>query len=58
MPPRKTVTAISDELLARRDAEITRRLNELFADPKLAQGQAREASSLDAVGTNWNDERW
>jgi metal-responsive CopG/Arc/MetJ family transcriptional regulator len=43
---------------ARRDAEITRRLNELFATPELAQRQIREASDLDHIGSDWSDERW
>ena len=43
---------------ARRDAEITRRLNELFAAPEVAQKQSREASDLDRIGSDWADERW
>jgi len=43
---------------ARRDADITRRLNELFATPDLAKQHGREASELDGVGTDWSDERW
>ncbi len=43
---------------ARRDAEITRRLNELFAAPDVAQKQTREASALDRLGSDWADERW
>ncbi len=43
---------------AGRDAEITRRLNELFADADLVQEQSRGARDLDEVGTDWNDERW
>jgi metal-responsive CopG/Arc/MetJ family transcriptional regulator len=43
---------------ARRDAAITRRLNELFAAPDLARQHSREASELDDVGTDWADERW
>ena len=43
---------------ARRDAEITRRLDELFAAPELAKQQSREASELDAIGTPWTDEGW
>jgi len=43
---------------ARRDAEITRRLNELFATSELAQQQSREASELDRIGSDWSDERW
>jgi hypothetical protein len=39
-------------------AAITRRLDELFADPTLAQEQRRTAAQLDAVGSGWNDERW
>ena len=43
---------------ARRDADITRRLDALFTDAELAQAQKRESSALDAVGTDWSDERW
>ena len=43
---------------ARRDAEMTQRLNELFAAPEFAEQQSREASELDATGTPWTDERW
>lgn len=43
---------------ARRDAEITRRLNERFADPKIASAHRADAEVLDAAGTDWSDERW
>ena len=43
---------------ARRDADITRRLNELFSAPEVGDEQSREASELDAIGTQWTDERW
>jgi hypothetical protein len=43
---------------ARRDAQITRRLDELFKDSTLAEEQRREASNLDAIGVSWNDEQW
>ena len=43
---------------ARRDAEITRRLNELFATPDHGKQQSREASELDDIGTDWSHERW
>lgn len=43
---------------ARRDAAITRRLNELFAEPELVDEQKRGAFELDAAGTPWTDERW
>jgi len=43
---------------ARRDTNITRRLNELFATPDLAKRHSREASELDDIGTDWSDERW
>jgi predicted transcriptional regulator len=53
------VTRVLQEAVhARRDAEVTKRLNELFADGGLAEEQARVASTLDAVGTDWSDERW
>lgn len=43
---------------ARRDADITRRLNALFADPTLTRDQRRGAADLDAHGVAWDDERW
>jgi metal-responsive CopG/Arc/MetJ family transcriptional regulator len=43
---------------ARRDAAITRRLNELFAAPDLTEQHSRETSELDGIGTDWSDERW
>lgn len=43
---------------ARRDAEITQRLNELFTVPEIARRQARGASELDRIGSDWADERW
>ncbi len=43
---------------ARRDAEITRRLDECFADPELASTHRSDAEMLDAAGTDWSDERW
>jgi len=53
------VTRVLQEAVrARRDAEVTRRLNELFAEPDEAEELAREAAELDAVGTGWNDESW
>lgn len=53
------VTRVLQEAVrARRDAEVTRRLNDLFADGELAREQVREASELDAAGTDWSDERW
>ena len=41
-----------------RYADVTRRLNELFADPALAREQLRTAVELDTVGTDWADESW
>ncbi len=43
---------------ARRDAEITRRLDDLFADPTIVRQQRRTAHELDDLGTAWSDERW
>ena len=43
---------------ARRDAEITQRLNDLFSQPGLAEEQVRAAAELDDLGTSWADERW
>lgn len=53
------VTRVLQEAVhARRDADITRRLNELFADRGLAEEQAGVAGALDMGGTDWSDERW
>ena len=38
--------------------DVTRRLNELFADPELRREQLRTAAELEAAGTDWGDERW
>jgi metal-responsive CopG/Arc/MetJ family transcriptional regulator len=43
---------------ARRDLEITRRLDALFADDVVADAQRREAEDLRALGLDWTDERW
>jgi hypothetical protein len=43
---------------ARSDADVTRRLDELFADPSVADEQRRSARSLDDAGTAWDDESW
>jgi hypothetical protein len=43
---------------AGRDADITRELNDLFADRKLSEAQRKEGARLDASGTSWEDERW
>ena len=43
---------------ARRDEEITRRLNELFAEERTMDEQKRSTQALDDAGTDWTDERW
>lgn len=69
MPPRKTTFALpkkqltaidqaAEAIRARRDAEVTRRLNVLFSSPASSAEQANAARTLDAAGTEWNDERW
>ena len=42
----------------RRDAGITRKLDELFADARTSKAQRRSAAALDELGTDWTDERW
>lgn len=49
---------LQEAVRARRDAEVTKRLNDLFADPELTAAQVRTASELDIAGTDWGDERW
>ena len=43
---------------ARRDAAITRRLDELFADPGVASAQREHTAWLDSAGTDWGGEQW
>jgi metal-responsive CopG/Arc/MetJ family transcriptional regulator len=43
---------------ARKDAEITQRLNDLFAEEAVVRAQLADAAALDAIGTSWSDERW
>ena len=43
---------------ARRDAEVTRRLDALFADESLRGKQRRDAEDLGRLGVDWADERW
>jgi metal-responsive CopG/Arc/MetJ family transcriptional regulator len=53
------VTRVLQEAVrARRDADVTKRLNELFTNVEIAQEQTRTADELDAVGTDWSTERW
>lgn len=53
------ITHVLEEAVrARRDAEVTRRLDELFADPDLRREQVSGAVELDVVGTDWSDESW
>jgi metal-responsive CopG/Arc/MetJ family transcriptional regulator len=49
---------LSVAVRARRDAEITRKLNELFADVRVKKAQRGSAAALDEAGTDWTDERW
>jgi hypothetical protein len=49
---------LSVAVRTRRDAEITRKLDALFADEHLTKAQRGEAAALDRVGTDWTDERW
>ncbi|GAC1569580.1 MAG: hypothetical protein NVS3B20_00310 [Polyangiales bacterium] len=43
---------------ARRDAEITRRLDELFADERNVKEHLGGGAAIDAIDANWTDERW
>jgi len=43
---------------ARRDAEVTKRLNALFADESVSTGQRRETGELAELGIDWASERW
>lgn len=43
---------------ARKDAEVTRRLDELFADESLRDEQRHAAEELEDLGVDWSNERW
>ncbi|MFI5395180.1 MAG: ribbon-helix-helix protein, CopG family [Candidatus Binatia bacterium] len=43
---------------ARRDAEVTRRLDALFADESVREAQRRDAHELAELGIGWDSERW
>ncbi len=43
---------------ARRDADVTQRLNELFAVDDVRDEQRRIADDLGRAGKDWDDERW
>ena len=49
---------LSVAVRARRDAEITRKLDELFSQTAVKKAQRKSAAALDEVGTDWADERW
>ena len=55
---RFVIRVLQQAVRARRDAEVTRRLNELFASEDLADQQRRDAADLDRLGTDWSDESW
>jgi hypothetical protein len=42
----------------RRDAEITKKLDALFAEEGFRSKQKREARELDEAGSDWTEERW
>jgi len=43
---------------ARRDAEITRRLDALFANESVGEEQRREAEDVGGLAVDWTDEDW
>ena len=55
---RYITTVLRAAVRVRRDQEITRRLNELFADERAHKEQSKSAANLDELGSDWTDERW
>jgi hypothetical protein len=43
---------------ARRDADVTRRLDELFAREDVATARRTATPAFDEVGASWTDDRW
>lgn len=55
---RYIIRALKRDLRARRGEEITRKYNEIFSDPEVAEEQRRTAEEWNAIGTVWDDEGW
>ncbi|OGQ91154.1 MAG: hypothetical protein A2289_01130 [Deltaproteobacteria bacterium RIFOXYA12_FULL_58_15] len=55
---RFVVRVLTEAVRARRDAEITRRLNELFVDVETRREQSLVAKQLESVAEPWGDEGW
>jgi len=51
-------SVLRSAMKARSDAKLTRRLDEIFADPAVAAEQLRVADEMDSAGTDWSDETW
>jgi hypothetical protein len=49
---------LAEAVRARRDAEITRRLNELFSDDSLVEEERRSAKQMEAAGVDWTEDDW
>jgi hypothetical protein len=49
---------LREAVRARRDADITRRLNALFADDELAVEQRRTAQEIGTVAVDWEESGW
>lgn len=41
-----------------RDADVTRRLDELFARADMCEDQRRTTEELDAAGSDWSERGW
>ncbi len=55
---RFVVKVLSQAVRVRRDVEITRRLNQLFADEELQKEQLRVAEELGSAAYAGTDEQW
>ena len=55
---RFVVKVLSQAVRARRDVQITKRLDELFADEELRQEQLKVAEELGSAAYSGTDEQW
>lgn len=55
---RYIVRILNAAVRARRDAEVTRKLDALFADESLRTESRREAQLLEELNAEWSDEGW
>ena len=55
---RFVVRVLKEAVLAKRDSDITRRLNDLFSDSEIKREHSRIAGELETIAKQWGEEDW